>query len=68
MFQILDRIVGVIFIFGGAHVLFLVYGPLPKDQKKQEKLQLFRKNYCTMMKIFTPIIIITGIYFIIGRS
>ena len=64
--HIMDRVVGAIFILGGIQILFLTYGPLPKEQVRKEEREIWRRKYGKMTKILSPIIIISGILFLLG--
>ncbi|MHC5073608.1 MAG: hypothetical protein ACYTFE_02135 [Planctomycetota bacterium] len=66
MVENLSKILGLIFVLGGIYTQFLVYGPLPKNQKKREGVERLRQSFGKMLKITGPILIIGGILTLLG--
>jgi hypothetical protein len=66
MDMILWKGCGLISILGGIYFLYLVYGPLPKNQKRKENLEIWRLNFGKIIKILSSIMIIGGIIMLLS--
>lgn len=65
-FEFYDRWQGLIFIVGGIYGLLLAYKILPKNPKDPKRMELWHKKFGKVMKILSPIIIISGILSLTG--
>jgi hypothetical protein len=57
---------GLIPIFGGVLGLLLAKGVLPRKPKDPEKMELWRRKFGGLMTIICPIIIIFGLFELLG--
>lgn len=65
MFE-LGNLQGIIPIVGGVYGYLLATGALPKNPRDPEKMNLWRKKFGPMMKIIGPILVIVGIFQLLG--
>jgi len=66
MIDNVHRICGIIFLLGGIYGLLLAHKILPRNPRNPEKLYLWHRKFGKMMKILSPIIIISGILLLFG--
>ena len=66
MYELINRICGLVFIFGGILCLLVVYRIYPRKVKDPEKMELWHRKFDKIMKIICPIMIIGGILYLLG--
>lgn len=62
----LDRLLGIIPILGGVYGVLIAYRVIPINRKDPQKAKLWHERFGTMMKILSPIVIISGILIVLG--
>ena len=65
MSNISDIIYSLVYTIAGVFFMFLVYGPLPKNQRKRVDKEIWRRKYGKLFKIISPILIAGGILLLI---
>jgi len=62
----LGNLQGLIPIFGGIYGYLLANGTLPKQPKKPEEMELWRKKFGPMMKVLGPLLVGFGLLQLLG--
>jgi len=57
---------GLIPILGGIYGYLLANGTLPRNPKKPEEMEIWRKKFGPMMKILGPVLVLFGILELVG--
>jgi hypothetical protein len=57
---------GLIPLLGGIYGYLLANGTLPRKPKDPEKMALWRRKFGPMMKIICPILVVFGIFELLG--
>ena len=66
MDRFFDCLCGTGALLGGIYCLLLAYHIVPKNPKDPERLELWHRKFGKMMKILSPIVIISGILMLLG--
>ncbi len=66
MIEFYDKWSGFIPILGGIYGLLMAYGVVPREPKDPEKHKLWLRKFGKMMKILCPMIILFGIFELMG--
>lgn len=61
-----DKWNGLIPFICGIYAMLLAYGYLPKKPKDPEKLAIWRKKFGPLMKIVSPLIVLSGVISLVG--
>lgn len=62
----IDRVLGIIPLFGGIYGILIAYRIIPFNSKEPEKEELWHNKFGKMMKILAPIVTLFGILTILG--
>jgi len=64
--NIFFKIIGVFCLLGGIYGILVSYRVLPRNPKKQEKLEAWHRDYGKQMKILAPLMILVALLFLSG--